>query len=249
LFLRRFLKALPVNTSSPSRSISFLVTAMNEEALIATVVDQIEAVAAAHCSEHELILINDGSVDATGRIMDESAKQHAHMRVLHNESNLGLGASYRRGVQEARCEYVMLLCGDGGLPADSLPAILERVGDADIVIPFMTNLKEIKTRSRFYLSRAYTGLLNLFAGLKLRYYNGLAVHRVDAVRELDIKTDRFGFQGEILIKLIRQGHSYVEVGVKGAEKANRSSALQLRNLLNMVNTLRVLLGEIARCRP
>jgi len=222
---------------------------MNEEAIIAKVVDQIKRVAATHCSDYELILIDDGSVDATGRIMDELAEQDEHMRVLHNEGNIGIGASYRRGVRAARCEYVMLLCGDGGLPASSLPAILERIGDADIVIPFMTNLKEIKTRSRFYLSRAYTGLLNLFAGLKLRYYNGLAVHRVDAVRELDIKTDRFGFQGEILIKLIRQGRSYVEVGVKGAEKANRSSALQLRNLLNMVNTLRVLLGEIARCRP
>lgn len=221
---------------------------MNEEALIATVVSQIEEVAAAHCSEYELILIDDGSVDATGQIMDDLAAANTCMRALHNEGNLGLGASYRRGVQEAQCEYVMLLCGDGGLPADSLPAILERVGEADIVIPFMTNLKEIKTPSRFYLSRTYTGLLNLFAGLKLRYYNGLAVHRVDAVRQLDIKTDRFGFQGEILIKLIRQGSSFVEVGVRGAEKANRSSALRPRNLLNMVNTLRVLLREVARGR-
>ena len=222
---------------------------MNEEALIATVVGQIEEVAAAHCSEYEFILIDDGSVDGTGRIMDELAEQNAHMRVLHNEENLGLGASYRRGVQEARCDYVMLLCGDGGLPADSLPAILERIGDADIVIPFMTNLREIKTPSRFYHSKTYTGLLNLFAGLKLQYYNGLAVHRVDAVRKLDIKTDRFGFQGEILIKSIRQGNSYVEVGVKGAEKANRSSALRPRNLLDMVRTVRVLLREVARGRP
>lgn len=238
-----------MTTPGAHRSTSFLVAAMNEEALIATVVDQIEKVATAHCSDYELILIDDGSVDATGQIMDGLAAQDPRLRVLHNESNLGLGASYRRGVQEARCEYVMLLCGDGGLPADSLPAILQRVGDADIVIPFMTNLKAIKTPTRFYLSKTYTGLLNLFAGLKLQYYNGLAVHRVDAVRKLDIKTDRFGFQGEILIKLIRQGHSYVEVGVKGAEKANRSSALHPRNLLNMVKTLRVLLREVAGGRP
>jgi dolichol-phosphate mannosyltransferase len=238
-----------MKTPRPRRSTTFLVAAMNEEALIATVVGQIKEAAAAHCSEYELILIDDGSLDETGRIMDELAEQDAQMRVLHNDENLGLGASYRRGVQEARCEYVMLLCGDGGLPANSLPAILERVGDADIVIPFMTNLKEIKTPFRFYLSKTYTTLLNVFAGLKLQYYNGLAVHRADAVRELDIKTDRFGFQGEILVKLIRQGSSYVEVGVKGAEKSNRSSALHPRNLLNMVRTLRVLLREIARGRP
>jgi glycosyltransferase involved in cell wall biosynthesis len=51
-----------------------------------------------------------------------------NMRVLHNRPNIGLGASYQRGVAEARHDYVMMLCGDGGLPASSLPPIIEKIG-------------------------------------------------------------------------------------------------------------------------
>ena len=138
----------------------------------------------------------------------------------------------------------MMLCGDGGLPADSLPPIFDAVGTADIVVPYMINLREIKTPSRYALSRIYTTLLNILFRQKLRYYNGLPVHRLDLLRQIVIASSGFGFQGEILIKLLKAGCSYVEVGVLGAEKTNRSKAVSLRNFANVSKTLTLLIWEI-----
>ena len=138
-------------------------------------------------------------------------------RAIHNPQNIGLGASYQRGVAEARCEYLMMLCGDGGMPAASLPPIFAAVGSADIVAPYVTNLKTIKSPVRYFTSRVYTNLLNLLFGQKIKYYNGLPVHRVDLLRQLRINSTGFGFQGEILTKLLRSGCSMTEVGVPGAE--------------------------------
>ncbi len=224
--------------------ISLIVPALNEEAIIESTIREIVAQLEGRFADQEIILVDDGSTDSTGEIMDRLAYEYGSIRVLHNPTNCGLGASYRRAVEEARFEYVMMLCGDGGLPADSLPPIFDAVGTADIVVPYMINLREIKTPSRYALSRIYTTLLNILFRQKLRYYNGLPVHRLDLLRQIVIASSGFGFQGEILIKLLKAGCSYVEVGVLGAEKTNRSKAVSLRNFANVSKTLTLLIWEI-----
>jgi dolichol-phosphate mannosyltransferase len=231
------------------KSITILVSALNEEPVLRRVAKEILQQVGAYFTEYEVLLIDDGSTDRTGEIMESLAHEHPRVRVIHNPRNLGLGASYQRGVAEARCEYLMLLCGDGGMPSASLPPIFARVGEADIIIPCMTNLKVIKTPMRYALSRTYTTLLNSLFGLRLKYYNGLPVHRTRLLRELRITSSGFGFQGEILVKLIKSGCTFSEVSVKGAEETRRSFALRPRNIASVAMTFAHLIFEIARFRP
>ena len=169
--------------------------------------------------------------------MDSLSRELPNVRTLHNKPNIGLGASYQRGVGEAKYDYVMMLCGDGGLPASSLPPIIEKIGTADIVVPYMTNLKTIKTPMRYFISRSYTRLLNFLSGHRLNYYNGLPVHKRNLLNRTVMTSSGFGFQGEILVKLIKSGHTYVQVGVLGSETTNKSSVFRLRNLASVTKTL------------
>ena len=232
-----------------SCTITLIVPALNEETVVRSVVEQILAEVRNRFADYEVILVDDGSTDRTGDIMEDLARKNEKVRVLHNSVNLGLGTSYRLGLKEARHQYVMLLCGDGGLPAVSLPPIFERIGEADIVVPYMTNLKQIKTPLRYILSRTYTGLLNFLFGLRLNYFNGLPVHRTDLLRRIAITSSGFGFQGEILVKLIKSGATHIQVGVLGAEETKRSFALRPKNLLNVARTLVHLVLEILSFRP
>jgi dolichol-phosphate mannosyltransferase len=230
-------------------SLTLIIPALNEEAVVRGVVEQVLAEVEGKVREYEVILIDDGSTDLTGEVMEQIARDRKGVRVLHNPGNIGLGASYRRGVKEARCQYVMLLCGDGGFPASSLPAVFEKIGQADIVVPYMSNLRELKTPARYLLSRAYTSLLNFLFGFKLHYYNGLPVHRVDLLRRISITSTGFGFQGEVLVKLLKSGCSHVQVAVLGAEHTRRSVALRPTNLISVARTLIHLLKEIVRFKP
>ena len=227
-------------------SISIVIPALNEEAVLESVVRDIEKQVAASFRDYEIILIDDGSSDNTGEIMERLAQELPKTRAIHNPHNLGLGASYQRGVAEARCAYMMMLCGDGGMPAASLPPIFAAVGSADIVAPYVTNLKTIKSPVRYFTSRVYTELLNLLFGQKIKYYNGLPVHRVNLLRQLRINSTGFAFQGEILTKLLRSGCSMTEVGVAGAEMTRSSSALRLKGLINIAKVLLLLVWEVRR---
>lgn len=99
------------------------------------------------------------------------------------------------------------------------------------------------------LSRLYTGFLNILFGFGLRYYNGLPVHRTELLKHIEITSSGFGFQGEILVKLLKSGCSYVEVPVEGAEETRRSFALRPRNLISVAKTFLHLIWEIFRFRP
>ena len=230
-------------------TISFVVPALNEEAVLGAFIEQVVSVMQGRRLGYEIILVNDGSSDSTGAIMDRLAERHETVRVLHNERNIGWGASYLRGLKTARFDYVMLLCGDGGLPARSLAPVLDQLGKADIIVPYMTNLRRIKSRSRYVLSRCYTELLNLLFGLRLRYYNGLAVHRRDLLQSISITSGGFGFQAEILVKLLKSGCAYVEVGIEGAEEKQQSFALRPRNVMSVAGTIFHLLSELNRFSP
>jgi glycosyltransferase involved in cell wall biosynthesis len=239
------------NASSVSRtflakSVSIVIPALNEETVLEGVVRDISKQVAASFTDYEIILIDDGSTDKTGAIMDRLATELPNVRAIHNPGNIGLGSSYQRGLAEARGTYLMMLCGDGGMPAASLPPIFAAVGSADIVLPFITNLKQIKSPVRYFTSRTYTNLLNIMFGQKIKYYNGLPVHRVDLLRQLRINSSGFGFQGEILTKLLRSGCSMTEVGVPGAEMTKNSSAVSLKGLINIAKVLTLLVWEVRR---
>jgi dolichol-phosphate mannosyltransferase len=229
-------------------STSFVIPALNEENVVEEVVRAVWETVSQHLETFEIILIDDGSRDQTGQIMDRLASELPRVRVIHNATNLGLGAAYQRGVREAKLDHVMMLCGDGGLPAASLPSIIEKIGTADIVVPYMTNLSEIKTPMRYLISRTYTNLLNLLSGHRLHYYNGLPVHRRALLDQITITSSGFGFQGEILVKLLKSGCSYVQVGVLGAETTNKTSIFRVRNVFSVTATLLKLLLELIRFR-
>lgn len=225
--------------------VSFVVPALNEEAVIEQVVRQeIIATVGEILETYEIILVDDGSTDRTGAIMDALAREFPNTRVIHNNPNLGLGAAYWRGVSEAKLDYVMMLNGDGGLL--SLPPILQAIGTADIVIPYVSNLWEIKTPFRYFVSRAYTTIMNILSGRRLNYYNGLPVHRRYLLDQVALGSSGFGYSAEILIKLLKAGCTFVEVGVPGIEMKHKSFAFRFKNIVSVAETIVKLVVETNR---
>ena len=211
-------------------TISFIVPALNEGEGIVETVRQIKIAAETLFDRFEVVLVNDGSTDNTGEVMDRLAAADARVRAVHNPVNLGLGGAYKRGVEAARLDYVIMVPGDNAHPADGLVPILARIGEADIIIPYVIN-REARSYIRRVLSGGFSGIINVLFGLQVPYFNGLVLHRRELVLAARIETNSFAYQAEALIKLIRRGHSWVAVGTEIAERsAGNTKAFRFRNV-------------------
>lgn len=226
--------------------ISVVVPALNEAANLAAAVDRSSRAARRHFPEYEIIIVDDGSTDATGRIAEGLAQADPRIRVIHHERPRNLGYAYKAGVALAQHEYVLMFPGDNEGSDEQLDAVMAKAGQADIITNYVSN-PEVRAWSRRVVSRTFVGLMNLRFGLRLRYYNGTVLHRTEHVRSIGIHTDSFAYQAEALVKLLRAGHSYLEVPTPITMRAaGRTKAFRLKNLVGVGRALLRLHADVRR---
>ena len=106
-------------------TVTVVVPAFNEAASIGSVVTALRAAAA----WHEVIVIDDGSTDGTGK-----AAQDAGARVVRHPYNKGNGAAVKSGIRAATGEWIAIVDADGQHRTEDAKRIIDRLGDYDLVI-------------------------------------------------------------------------------------------------------------------
>lgn len=218
--------------------LSIVVPALNEgKNIVATYEELLQAVQNSPVKRFEILLIDDCSQDNTFKLMQELSVRDSRVRAIHNEKNLGLGGSYKRGIELARGTHYMLAPGDNAWPAAGLSEVIRLIGRADIVIPYIIEAGD-KGPIRKFLSRGFTNLMNMLFGLKLHYYNGVVVHKIENLRKIKIEANCFAYQAEALVKLIKGGCSYVEIGLNTSPRPDgKSKAFRISNLVRVLKTV------------
>ena len=239
-----------LSTAAEGIDLTVFVPCLNEEERVVPTLRTIrDAMAEVGCS-YEVLVVDDGSSDRTFEVAEEFRKSQPDMpvRVYRNARNLGLSRSFVDAAFRGRGRYYRLVCGDNVEPQESMVQILSMMGRADIVIPYYPVLPG-KSRARRVISRAFTLLVDLISGYRLNYYNGCALYRRFHVMRWAPYNYGFGFQADLITRLLDEGASYVEVPVSGFHltKERGRSALTLRNLVSTGHTLfEILLRRIRR---
>lgn len=118
--------------------LSIVMPAYNEESVIEGNVDQI----AGHLAglpggrSFEIVVINDGSRDSTGAILDRMAAERKYLRVVHHRRNYGRGRALQTGFLESTGRYVVSLDADLSYSPEHIEKILKPLenGEADVVL-------------------------------------------------------------------------------------------------------------------
>jgi glycosyltransferase involved in cell wall biosynthesis len=186
----------------------------------------------------DIIVIDDASTDRSVEIIQDFLGKHSDSPITlkTREFNVGLAQNYIEGAFLGRGKYYRMICGDNVEPRETLVEVFKHLGAADMVL-FYQDITG-KSLSRRILSRTYTGLVNLITGRRIKYYNGLAVHRRYNVMRWHTNYHGFGFQADMVARLLDEGFNYIEVRVKATErKAGVSHALTMRNFFSVTHTL------------
>jgi glycosyltransferase involved in cell wall biosynthesis len=221
------------------RSLSIVIPAYNEAENIIPTLSNVAAAIESLPLDAEILVIDDGSRDETSARVTAQRHRFPAVRLLINERNLGFGATYRRGVDAASRSYIVMVHGDNAWSAETLRELFSRTGDADIVIGYTRDMWRVRPLGRTILSKVFTALVNVITGHRLRYYNGLQIHRADLLKTLAIQSTGYGFQAEVLVKALRGGRSFIEVPMDLREREQgESKAFRWKNAVDVVQTLK-----------
>jgi dolichol-phosphate mannosyltransferase len=224
-----------------ARSLSIVIPAYCEAENILDTLENVTRALAPLRLTYEILVIDDGSPDGTGALITANLSRFAHVRLLTNETNMGFGASYRRGVEAAALDHIVMVHGDNAWGHDTLREFFSHVGEADIIIGYTRHMWRSRTWTRTAISKTFTFLVNLITQRWLRYYNGLQIHRASVLKSLRIESRGYGFQAEVLVKALRCTRTYREVAMDLTErKRGESQAFRLKNVVDVARTLKLL---------
>ncbi len=119
----------PASAAGTGVRVSVVIPAFDEEEAVAGVIRAVADVLTDAGIGHEIIVVDDGSADATG----ERART-AGARVVRNPTNKGYGFALLRGIEAAANELVVITDADGTYPAEPLPGMIEAAGTYDMVV-------------------------------------------------------------------------------------------------------------------
>lgn len=231
--------------------VSFLVSCYNEEENVAGALEGIAASLKGRHLTHEIIVVDDASTDAT--IARVEAYRAAHpdrpVSLYCNKENRGLGWNCVLGASVAVGRYFMLVHGDNVTPTEKISAILDRMGSADIIIPYVNNQRK-RPLIRRLISNAFVAAVNLLSGHRLRYYNASVLYLREHVQRFRPRTSGFAFQAEILCQALNHGSSYIEIPFRMMKPEvfgidMTTSAFSVKNILSVgISLCRIFLWRI-----
>jgi len=223
------------------RSLSVIVPAYCESENILDTLGNVTTALAPLDLEHEILVIDDGSTDGTGAIVTSNLHRYPHVQLLVNDRNRGFGWTYRRGVEAARLDHIVMVHGDNAWGAATLRDFFSRVGEADIIVGYTRDMWRSRTWTRTAISKTFTLVVNLITGRWLKYYNGLQIHQAGVLKSLRIESRGFGFQPEVLVKALRLTRTKLEVPMDLIEREKgESKAFRFRNVVDVLRTLKLL---------
>ena len=196
--------------------LSYFFPAHNEEANLAGLVEEALATLPRLADEFEVLIVNDGSRDATGRIADDLTAAHPGIvRAVHHPTNLGYGAALRSGFRAARLEHVAFTDGDRQFHVEDLGRLIERMAAADrpdVVVGF--RIKRADPLVRTLYAGAYRLANRIFFGLRVRDVDcACKLFRRSTLEGIGVESGGAFFSAELMIKLHAAGRTIVEVGV------------------------------------
>jgi glycosyltransferase involved in cell wall biosynthesis len=231
-----------MSTLLPFVDLSIVVPAYNEEHRLPPTLAGLHAFLSAQPLRYEIVVVDDGSRDATCAVVERAMASIPHLRLVRQTPNRGKGAAVRLGMLEARGQIRVMSDADGSMSPDQLPRLLA---------PVLACRSEIAIGSRYAAGARTDAKQPLYRVLWSRLANqliqrslvpgvrdtqcGFKAFTAEAARDLfgRGRIDGWAFDLEILALARRAGYAISEVGVAWTDD-RRSRVNPLKDLWKVI---------------
>lgn len=192
--------------------LSIIVPVYNEQATLGEIIRRVLATP----FEKEVIIVDDGSTDGTGGILEE-LQGTENVRVLRHETNQGKGVAIITGLKAAQGKFTLIQDADLEYDHNDFAALLAPFEDAKVQVVYGSrNLKKNKRSSAafYWGGRLLSWVTNLLYGSKITDEpTGYKVFRTSLLKELNLTCTGFEFCPEVTAKILRRNIRIQEVPI------------------------------------
>ena len=226
--------------------LSIIVPVYNEARTVRSVIDRLLTIDLPIA--REILVVDDGSTDGTGEVLERAAVELTDVTVIRAERNGGKGSAIRRGLERATGSIVAIQDADLELDPQQLAGLVAPIvaGDTDVVY----GSRFLDGRSRapritVVANQVLTAATNLLDRASLTDMETCyKIMRAEVARSLKLTANRFDIEPQITARLLRGGHTIRELPVRFNPRS-RAQGKKI-NWRDGVRALQVLLAERLR---
>jgi dolichol-phosphate mannosyltransferase len=216
--------------------LSVVIPARNEAAAIGATVDAIRSRLARERIPYEIVVVDDGSTDATADAVRARAAADAAVRLVRNEGRHGFGCAVRCGLDAFEGDAVAIMMGDGSDSPDDLVRYYEILRDraecafGSRFIP--GGRVERYPRVKFVINRLANTFVRLLFGLRYNdVTNAFKAYRANVIAGCrPLISPHFNLTVELPLKAIVRGYSYEVIPIRWEQRARGTSSLRLQEM-------------------
>ena len=225
-----------MSLSAPEKpaGLSVFFPAYNDSGTIASMVIRAVQAASELTPDFEVIVVNDGSADATPEIVDELARTYPQVRAVHHRGNRGYGGALQTGFRTATKELIFYTDGDAQYDPAELAALWGKMAPGvDLVNGYKISRSD--PLHRIVIGRIYHHLVSLMFGLSVRDVDcDFRLMRRAIFERIDLTKTSGVICLEMMKKIEDAGFAIVEVPVHHYHRAFGRS--QFFNIPRIVKT-------------
>ena len=217
--------------------ISAFFPCYNDSATLQGLIEKALGVLGDLTDDYEVIVVDDGSSDASGAVIDALAASHERVRVVRHDRNRGYGAAVRSGIKTSAKDWVFYTDSDGQYNVEDLRRLHALSGAADVVNGYKQNRSD--PWYRVFLGSTYNSITRLVFAIPIRDTDcDFRLMRGDLVRGLDLRSEGGAICVEMVKGLQAAGATFAETSVSHyPREVGKSQFFHLKNLVVMSGEL------------
>lgn len=221
--------AVPTIARPCAFRLSLVIPAWNEQETIRQAVQEAAAALEAVAADYEIIVVDDGSRDATADLVRAEAVANPRVRLVQHGGNRGYGAALRTGFQAAQLDLVAFTDADCQFNLADLEYVLPLTGRYDVVTGYRINRQDPLPRR--FVSWGYNNLVKVLVGSPVHDLDcALKIFHREQLPALLPQANNFFVNTEMLTQARHQGLTVVEVGVNHRPRAAGRSKVSMRDV-------------------
>ncbi len=179
--------------------------------------------------EKEIIVVDDGSVDATYEVAKELG-----VKAFKFEKNRGKGAAFRKGIEESKGDIIVQIDADSQFPPSEIPKLIEPLLKKEADITFGSRfLKSSKleedsvSKTNLIGNKVDSFLTSIFCGFKVTDVQaGFKAFTRDAIKKINFKEDRFSYEPEIAVLASKRKLKVIDVPISYKQRKGGKSKIK-----------------------